>query len=132
MLGQPAGMPITAQDGPRIALPVGTQDAAASSASPTADREPGRRRRTPGHPTANRLRPAEPCYRYLLDGPERWCRPDKSNSQRSPDYDHACRWLSESLRGPVRGLLLARQRIPQERLGLRVLRGNPELLVQWL
>lgn len=78
------------------------------------------------------LRPAEPCYRYLLDGPELWRRPDKSNSQRSPDYDHVCRWLPESLRGPVRGLLLARQRIPQERLGLRVLRGSPELLVQWL
>ena len=78
------------------------------------------------------LRAAEPCYRYLLDGPTRWRRPDKSNTQRYPDYDEPCRWLPGSLRAPVSGLLHARQRIPQERLNLSALRHSLELLVQSL
>jgi hypothetical protein len=78
------------------------------------------------------LRAAAPCYRFLLDGPARWRRSDKTNSQRYPDYDEVCWWLPWSLRGSVRELLQARQRIPQERLSLRVLRRTPELLLQWL
>lgn len=78
------------------------------------------------------LRAAEPCYRYLLEGPSSWRRPDKSNSQRRPDYDEVCRWLPDSLREPVRELLNARQRIPQERLGLQMLRRFPGLLLQSL
>jgi Uncharacterized protein conserved in bacteria C-term(DUF2220) len=76
------------------------------------------------------LRAAESCYRYLLDGPASWRRPDKSNSQHHPDYDEACQWIPESLREPVCGLLNARQRIPQERLGLEALRRSPELLLR--
>jgi hypothetical protein len=78
------------------------------------------------------LRAAAPCYRFLLDGPARWRRPDKTNSQRYPDYDGVCYWLPSSLRGSVCELLQARQRIPQKRLSLHVLRRAPELLLQWL
>lgn len=78
------------------------------------------------------LRAAAPCYRFLLDGPARWRRPDKTNCQRYPDSDEVCYWLPRSLRGSVRELLQARQRIPQERLSLQVLCPAPELLLQWL
>jgi hypothetical protein len=79
-----------------------------------------------------RLEAAEPCYRYLLDGPASWRRPDKSNSQRHADYEEVCRWLPEALRVPVLELFRARQRIAQERLGLAVLRRSPELQLRSL
>ena len=64
--------------------------------------------------------------------PASWRRPDKSNTQRHPVYDEPCRWLPDSLRERARELLQARQRVAQERLGLRALRRSPELLTQSL
>ncbi|MGI8336749.1 hypothetical protein ACRYCC_42980 [Actinomadura scrupuli] len=73
------------------------------------------------------LRPAASCYRYLLDGPSRWNSNDDSNTRAGTDYEAACRWLPVALRQQGRELLLARRRIPQERLGLRALRQHPYL-----
>jgi len=78
------------------------------------------------------LRPAESCYRFLLDGPAYWRRADETDRQRYPDYAEACRWLPESLRTATMELLHARQRVPQERLGLRALRHDPRPLMQAL
>ena len=77
-----------------------------------------------------RLRPAERCYRFLLNGPERWRRIDGTNRHANSDYDAACRWLPNTLQTQAKELLQARQRIPQERLGIHVLRQNPHLLTQ--
>jgi len=79
-----------------------------------------------------RLRPAESCYRYLLDGPPHWRRADETDRQRHPDYAEVCRWLPESLCPATMELLQARQRVPQERLSLRALRQDPEPLMQAL
>ena len=77
-----------------------------------------------------RLQPAESCYRYLLDGPPHWRRADETDRRLHPDYAEVCRWLSESLRAATIELLHARQRVPQERLGLRALRNDPKPLMQ--
>jgi hypothetical protein len=74
-----------------------------------------------------KLRPAEPFYRFLLNGPKGWRRADRSNSRSGPDYDLACGWLPGTLQAAARNLLQARQRVPQERLGLHALQQNPEL-----
>jgi hypothetical protein len=79
-----------------------------------------------------RLLPAESCYRYLLNGPARWRRPDDTDRQQDPDYAKMCRWLPESLRTATLELFQARRRIPQERLGLRALRQDPEPLLEAL
>lgn len=73
------------------------------------------------------LRPASACYRFLLDGPSRWRSTDRSNLHTGSDYDAACRWLPTELRQQGLELLLARRRIPQERLGLKALRQHPNL-----
>jgi hypothetical protein len=74
-----------------------------------------------------KLLPAEPLYRFLLNGPKGWRRADRSNSRSAPDYGLACRWLPETLQNAARELLQARQRVPQERLGRCALQQNPEL-----
>jgi hypothetical protein len=79
-----------------------------------------------------RLRPAESCYGYLLDGPGHWRRLDETDRQRYPDYAEVSRWLPESLRAATVELLQAGQRIPQERLGMRALRRDPEPLMRSL
>jgi hypothetical protein len=73
------------------------------------------------------LCPAGTCYRFLLNGPQRWRRPDASNRHSKPDYDAACCWLPEDLRTNGKDLLQKRQRLPQERLGARALRQNPQV-----
>jgi hypothetical protein len=77
-------------------------------------------------------RPAESCYRYLLDGPGHWRRPDETGRQRCPDYAEVSRWLPESLRAATVELLQAGLRIPQERLGLGALRQDSKPLMQSL
>lgn len=79
-----------------------------------------------------RLLPAEPCYRFLLDGPRHWRRPDGSNNHAAPRYNTICSWLPATLQPRVMGLLQARQRVPQERLGIRALRQNPQVLAELL
>jgi hypothetical protein len=74
-----------------------------------------------------KLRPAESLYRFLLNGPRRWRRPDSSNRRSTSDCHLVCHWLPSALRAQAKDLLLARQRVPQERLGLRALQQNPQL-----
>lgn len=74
------------------------------------------------------LRPATSCYEFLLNGPKHWRRADQSNRHANPDYDAACRWLPHSLRGQTSDLLLAQQRVPQERLGKEALRRVPHVV----
>lgn len=76
------------------------------------------------------LRPAEPCYRFLLNGPQRWRRADATNRHTTPDYDAACCWLPSGLRAHARNLLEKRERIPQERLGGQALRQNPRVWIE--
>jgi Uncharacterized protein conserved in bacteria C-term(DUF2220) len=78
------------------------------------------------------LLPAEPCYRFLLDGPRHWRRLDGTSRLATPDYDTLCGWLPATLRPRLMGLLQARQRVPQERLGIQALRENPQVLAELL
>jgi hypothetical protein len=77
-----------------------------------------------------KLRPAESFYRFLLSGPQQWRRPDGSNCRSNSDYHAVCHWLPSALRAQVKDLLEARQRVPQERLGLRALHQNPQLWIE--
>ncbi|MFC1421111.1 Wadjet anti-phage system protein JetD domain-containing protein [Streptacidiphilus cavernicola] len=73
------------------------------------------------------LRPAANLYRWLLaNGTPR---PDRSNTGLA-DPTPLLTWLPADLHPAVGALLATRQRIPQERLGLRDLRADPSLLVQ--
>jgi hypothetical protein len=73
------------------------------------------------------LRPAVALYEWLLA--HGVPRPDRSNLGISQP-DPLLAWLPRALREPVRGLLHDRQRIPQETLGLRILRRDPTLLTR--
>ncbi|WFB10594.1 DUF2220 domain-containing protein [Streptomyces sp. LX-29] len=73
------------------------------------------------------FRPAAALYRWLLTHGSPG--PDKSNPGLS-DPASLLTWLSADLRAATMDLLVARQRIPQERLGLRALRADPSLLTE--
>jgi|HubBroStandDraft_6_1064221.scaffolds.fasta_scaffold54511_3 hypothetical protein len=75
-----------------------------------------------------KLQPAESCYRFLLNGPQRWRRADGTNRHAKFGYDTICLWLPDTLQDQAKELLQARLRVPQERLGVHVLRQNPHLL----
>jgi hypothetical protein len=79
-----------------------------------------------------RLLPAEPCYRFLLDGPGHWRRPDGTNRHATPHYDTLCSWLPTTLQPRAMGLLRECRRVPQERLGIQALRQHPEVLAELL
>lgn len=70
------------------------------------------------------LRPAASCYQFLLDGPDHWRRPDGSSRADHPDYIPALHWLAPAQRPQAEALLTTRCRIPQERLGLQVIRSK--------
>lgn len=72
------------------------------------------------------IRPAAHLYRWLLH--HGVVGPDKSNRGPAPDLSRAAAWLPEDIWQPVQSLLLSRQRIAQENLGLAVLREQPNLL----
>jgi hypothetical protein len=75
------------------------------------------------------LRPLEAAYQFLLDGPPHWRRPDASSRSTRPGHTEALRWLPSTLRTQASELFAARQRIPQERLGLEALQQEPTLLI---
>lgn len=75
-----------------------------------------------------KLQPVEAFYRFLLDGPQRWRRADGTNRYTKSSYDADCSWLPNTLHDQAKELLQSRQRVPQERLGIHVLRQNPHLL----
>jgi hypothetical protein len=72
--------------------------------------------------------PAIACYRFLLDGPRHWRRPDDSNRADRPDYWDACAWLPPTLRPQAGELLTPGEKIPQEHLGLQTLLSEPTLI----
>jgi hypothetical protein len=74
------------------------------------------------------LRPLEAAYRFLLGGPPHWQRPDASSRGVRPDNAEALSWLPSALQAQASELFAARQRIPQERLGLAALHQDPTLL----
>jgi hypothetical protein len=69
-------------------------------------------------------------YRFLLSGPLKWRKPDSSNRSAASDFQATCQWLPSGLREAAMELLNNHKRIPQERLGLRALRENPQLLAE--
>lgn len=73
------------------------------------------------------LRPAVALYDWLLA--HGVPRPDRSNTGIS-DSSALLAWMPEGLHEAVAHLLHERQRIPQETLGLRALRANPDLLLR--
>jgi hypothetical protein len=72
--------------------------------------------------------PATACYRFLLDGPRRWRRPDDSNRAGHSDYGDACAWLPLALRPQAEELLASGEKMAQEHLGLQVLLSEPTLI----
>ncbi|MEU6034719.1 hypothetical protein ABZ801_04870 [Actinomadura sp. NPDC047616] len=74
-----------------------------------------------------RLRPAVPCYAYLLTRREEWAMPDPSNRGAGTRHDDLLHWLPEPHRSAVRDLFTQRRRVPEERLGLDAIRGNLEI-----
>lgn len=72
--------------------------------------------------------PAVGCYRFLLDGPRNWRRPDGSNRAGQPDCGDACDWLPPALQPEARELLSAGEKIAQEHLGLESLLGESSLI----
>ena len=72
--------------------------------------------------------PATACYRFLLEGPANWRRPDDSNDVGQPDYADACAWLPPALSPRAAQLLASGKKIAQEHLGLRVLLREPVLV----
>jgi len=72
--------------------------------------------------------PAIACYRFLLNGPRHWRRPDDSNRVGQPDYGDACAWLPPELRPRARELLASGEKVAQEHLGLQALLGDPTLI----
>ena len=78
--------------------------------------------------TAHRLPPLRPAvafYEWLLA--HGVPRPDRSNTGIG-DPGALLAWMPKELHGAVAGLLHRQQRVPQETLGLRALRRNPDLL----
>jgi len=73
---------------------------------------------------------AAPCYQFLLGGPQTWRRPDASNRADMPDWQARCEWMPVILRGATTELLRSRERVPQERLGVRALHENPHLVAE--
>jgi hypothetical protein len=71
------------------------------------------------------LRPAVAFYEWLLA--HGVPRPDRSNTGIG-DPGALLAWMPQELHGAVAGLLDRQQRVPQETLGLRALRANPDLL----
>jgi len=55
--------------------------------------------------------PAIACYRFLLNGPRHWRRPDDSNRVGQPDYGDACAWLPPELRPRARELLASGEKV---------------------
>ena len=74
--------------------------------------------------------PAIACYRFLLEGPRHWRRPDDSNRVGQPDYAEACAWLPPALRPQAGELLASGEKIAQEHLGLQALLSKPTLICQ--
>jgi hypothetical protein len=72
--------------------------------------------------------PAISCYRFLLEGPWHWRRPDDSNRVRQPDYADSCAWLPPVLRPQAEELLASGEKIAQEHLGLQALLSEPTLI----
>ena len=72
--------------------------------------------------------PAIACYRFLLDGPRHWRRPDDSNRVGQPDYGDVCAWLPPELRPRAGELLASGEKVAQEHLGLQALLGDPTLI----
>lgn len=72
--------------------------------------------------------PAIACYRFLLEGPRYWRRPDDSNRAGQPDYADACAWLPPALRPRAGELLASGEKIAQEHLGLQTLLSEPTLI----
>jgi hypothetical protein len=72
--------------------------------------------------------PAVACYRFLLDGPRHWRRPDDSNRVGQPDYADVCSWLSPALSPQAGELLASGEKIAQEHLGLQALLSEPTLI----
>lgn len=70
------------------------------------------------------LRPCVPLYTEVLT--QGTPRADRSN--RGGDLATLVAWFPEHLRPPIATLLATRQRIPQEYIGLRLLRERPDLL----
>jgi hypothetical protein len=72
--------------------------------------------------------PATACYRFLLEGPWHWRRPDASNRAGQPDYADACAWLPPALSPQAEELLASGEKIAQEHLGLQALLSEPTLI----
>jgi hypothetical protein len=72
--------------------------------------------------------PAIACYKFLLDGPRHWRRPDDSNRGDNSDYLDACAWLPPELRLQAGELLAAGEKIAQEHLGLKTLLKESALI----
>jgi hypothetical protein len=72
--------------------------------------------------------PAIACYRFLLDGPRHWRRPDDSNRLGQPGYGNACAWLPPVLRPQAGELLASGEKIAQEHLGLQTLLSEPSII----
>lgn len=79
-----------------------------------------------------KLLPAEPCYRFLLDGPRQWRSADSTNRHAASGYPALCRWLPVALQPRALDLLRAHQRVPQERLGTDALRLYTQILTELL
>ena len=72
--------------------------------------------------------PAIACYRFLLDGPRHWRRPDDSNRAGQPDYRDACAWLPPTLHPQAGELPASGEKIAQEHFGLQALLREPTLI----
>jgi len=73
--------------------------------------------------------PAVACYRFLLDGPQHWRRPDDSSRVSQPDYADACAWLPPALRPQAEELLASGEKIAQEHLGLQRLLSDLSMIM---
>lgn len=71
------------------------------------------------------LQPAQVLYQAALRHGRP--RPDRSNSNPAADYSTLLAWLPEHLRQDAANLFATGQRIPQEVVGLRLLREEPDL-----
>jgi hypothetical protein len=75
---------------------------------------------------------AAACYHFLLSGPRNWRGPDGSNRSAVPDVQATCQWMPSALRDATMELLKNHERVPQERLGVRALHENPQILAELL
>lgn len=74
--------------------------------------------------------PATARYRFMLDGPRHWRRPDDSNRTGQADCADACAWLPPALSPHAGELLASGAKIAQEHLGLQALLSDPALIAQ--